>query len=158
MAPRPTHRPRGPFSGVGDDWDDGRGAATLEPFLRRSLFLLTLLFGVRKTTNSQYLIIMEYLTLLGESAYTASIAQKIKDLINKTGAAKVDDVSAVYVHYAHLKQAARDEARVSSPRYLIIAKIVWAYISLSYDASFRSFYPMRPRYMEASALCVTRYK
>lgn len=56
---------------------------------------------------------MEYLTLLGESAYTASIAQKIKDLINKTGAAKVDDVSAVYVHYAHLKQTARDEARVS---------------------------------------------
>lgn len=73
---------------------------------------------------------MEYLTLLGESAYTASIAQKIKDLINKTGAAKVDDVSAVYVHYAHLKQAARDEARVSSPRYLIIAKIVWAYITI----------------------------
>lgn len=56
---------------------------------------------------------MEYLTLLGEAAYTTSAAQKIKDFINKTGAAKVDNVSAVYVHYAHLKQAARDEARVS---------------------------------------------
>ena len=56
---------------------------------------------------------MEYLTLLGEAAYTASAAQKIKDLINKTGAAEVDEVSAVYVHYAHLNQAARDEARVS---------------------------------------------
>ncbi len=57
---------------------------------------------------------MEYLTLLGEPAYTQSAAQKIKDLVNKTGAAKVDEVSAVYVHYAHLKQAARDEARVCS--------------------------------------------
>lgn len=56
---------------------------------------------------------MEYLTLLGEAAYTSSAAQKIKDLIDKTGVAKVDEVSAVYVHYAHLKQAARDEARVS---------------------------------------------
>lgn len=57
---------------------------------------------------------MEYLTLLGEAAYTTSAAQKIKDLINKTGAAKVTDVSGVYVHYAHLKEASTDEARVSA--------------------------------------------
>ena len=56
---------------------------------------------------------MEYLTLLGEAAYTASAARKIQDLINKTKTAKVDEVSAVYVHYAHLKET-RDGARVSN--------------------------------------------
>lgn len=56
---------------------------------------------------------MEYLTLLGEAAYTTSAARKIQDLINKTGAARVDEVSAVYVHYAHLKETARDAAKVS---------------------------------------------
>jgi phosphoribosylformylglycinamidine synthase len=55
---------------------------------------------------------MEYLTLLGESAYTPSQARKIQNLINKSGAVKVDEVSAVYVHYAHLKDASLDTAKV----------------------------------------------
>jgi hypothetical protein len=57
---------------------------------------------------------MEYLTLLGEDAYTSSSARKIQDLIAKTSSAKVDEVSAVYIHYARLKQATNDVAKVST--------------------------------------------
>ncbi|KFY21838.1 hypothetical protein V493_07059 [Pseudogymnoascus sp. VKM F-4281 (FW-2241)] len=54
---------------------------------------------------------MEYLTLLGEDAYTSSSARKIQDLIAKTSSAKVDEVSAVYIHYARLNQATNDVAK-----------------------------------------------
>mgnify|MGYP001599323647 CR=1 FL=1 len=57
---------------------------------------------------------MEYLTLLGEDAYTSSSARKIQDLIAKTSSAKVDEVSAVYIHYARLNQATNDVAKVST--------------------------------------------
>ncbi len=57
---------------------------------------------------------MEYLTLLGEDAYTSSAARKIQDLITKSSGAKVDEVSAVYIHYAHLKEATHDVAKVST--------------------------------------------
>lgn len=61
---------------------------------------------------------MEYLTLLGEDAYTSSSARKIQDLIAKTSSAKVDEVSAVYIHYARLKQGTNDVAKVST-NYII---------------------------------------
>jgi hypothetical protein len=63
---------------------------------------------------------MEYLTLLGEDAYTSSSARKIQDLIAKTSNAKVDEVSAVYIHYARLKEATNDVAKVSTNFYIII--------------------------------------
>jgi hypothetical protein len=56
---------------------------------------------------------MEYLTLLGEPAYTESAARKIEDLINKSGVPRLEEVSAVYVHYAHLKESCGDSAKVS---------------------------------------------
>lgn len=65
---------------------------------------------------------MEYLTLLGEAAYTTSAARKIQDLINKSGAAKVDEVCAVYVHYARLKQTSNDVAKVSTQHILLYSK------------------------------------
>lgn len=58
---------------------------------------------------------MEYLVLPGEQAYTSSAARKVKDLINKSGVAKVTDVSAVWLHYAHLRETNSDNARVSIP-------------------------------------------
>ncbi|KAI9729497.1 MAG: hypothetical protein M1818_008520 [Claussenomyces sp. TS43310] len=53
---------------------------------------------------------MEYLVLPGESAYTAPDARKIKDLINKSETAKVESVSAVWVHFAHLRHTERNAA------------------------------------------------
>jgi hypothetical protein len=59
---------------------------------------------------------MEYLVLPGEQAFTTSAACKVKDLINKSGNVKVEDVSAVWLHYAHLRQTNHDTARVSNPQ------------------------------------------
>lgn len=61
---------------------------------------------------------MEYLTLLGEDAYTSSSARKIQDLIAKTSSVKVDEVSAVYIHYARLKEATNDVAKVSTNYFI----------------------------------------
>lgn len=55
---------------------------------------------------------MEYLVLPGEAAYTAPEARKVKDRINKLGGAFVEDVSAIWLHYAHLRQTDRDTAIV----------------------------------------------
>lgn len=55
---------------------------------------------------------MEYLVLPGEAAYTESVALKIQDRINKSGI-KVEKVSAVFLHYAHLKDSTREGANVS---------------------------------------------
>lgn len=79
---------------------------------------------------------MEYLTLLGEDAYTSSSARKIQDLIAKTSSAKVDEVSAVYIHYARLNQGTNDVAKVST-NYLI--KLLNAYIFHSFSYTFSCF-------------------
>lgn len=46
---------------------------------------------------------MEYLTLTGESCFTASVAKKLKDRINKSAPVKVSTISGVWVYYAHIK-------------------------------------------------------
>lgn len=48
---------------------------------------------------------MEHLVLPGEAAYTAPEARKVKDRINKLGGAYVEDVSAVWLYYADLRQS-----------------------------------------------------
>jgi phosphoribosylformylglycinamidine synthase len=46
---------------------------------------------------------MEYLIFPGEEAYTPSAGRKIQDKINKSGTAKVEGVTAVWVHYAYVE-------------------------------------------------------
>ncbi|KAK3390602.1 CobB/CobQ-like glutamine amidotransferase domain-containing protein [Podospora didyma] len=53
---------------------------------------------------------MAYLTLSGDSCFTASEAQKLKDLINKVGPIKVSTVSGTWAYYAHIEGDA-DAAR-----------------------------------------------
>jgi phosphoribosylformylglycinamidine synthase len=48
---------------------------------------------------------MEYLTFPGDDAYTSSAARKIQDSINKSGTAKVEEVSAVWIHYAYIRRS-----------------------------------------------------
>lgn len=46
---------------------------------------------------------MAYLTLAGDSCYTASEAQKLKDLINKVAPIKAASVRGSWVYYAHIE-------------------------------------------------------
>lgn len=55
---------------------------------------------------------MEYLVIPGDAAYTDSAARKIKDLINKSGGVKVEEVKAIWVHYAELHQVHGDSVKV----------------------------------------------
>jgi len=48
---------------------------------------------------------MDCLVLPGEDAFTRSTARKIQDRINKSGTIQVKNVKAVWVHYAHLRNA-----------------------------------------------------
>lgn len=48
---------------------------------------------------------MDYLVLPGEEAFTGSAARKLQHRINKSGDVKVKNVRAVWVHYAHLRNA-----------------------------------------------------
>ena len=61
---------------------------------------------------------MEYLTLTGESCFTPWEAQKLTDLFNKLGPAKVSAVRGVWVYFASVKgnqTSAQDKLRQLLP-------------------------------------------
>lgn len=84
---------------------------------------------------------MEYLVLPGESAYTASEARKVKDRINRLGGSVfVEEVTAVWLHYAHLRQTDRDAALVGFfLRYHVSFHLTMRYCSLR-RGSLSSFF------------------
>ena len=83
---------------------------------------------------------MEYLTLKGDSCFTASEAQKLKDLINKVAPIKVASVSGYWEYYAHI------EGDVNAARSKLAQLLPLPDAAQQQDAPGRKWY-VTPRYL-----------
>jgi phosphoribosylformylglycinamidine synthase len=89
---------------------------------------------------------MDYLVLPGGEAFTGSAARKIQDRLNKSGDVKVKNVHAVWVYYAHLRNANAGNAESRLRQLLPGAQDPMSSVLPEVGPNSRLYY-VRPRYI-----------
>lgn len=89
---------------------------------------------------------MAYLTLAGDSCFTASEAQKLKDLINKVAPIKVANLRGSWVYHAHIEGDANDARQKLAQLLPLSAESGLSTPQLSHIGYGRKWF-VTPRYM-----------